>query len=197
MPHNIVQRLLILVAGVSLPLPVLAHDASLGDQMLQPVTAAQSLLALLAVALVCRQNILIELDRNVACVLGLGLAAGLATKIYLGMDVSPTALSLALASVAGGLAALARPMPAGIVVVLILGLGLAVGANLHVETAALLDMVPALAAAFFATFAVLLLIAETAKPVPYDWHAIALRVAGSWIAAVSVIVLALTVRGLA
>ena len=51
MPHNIVQRLLILVAGVSLPLPVLAHDASLGDQMLQPVTAAQSLLPLLAVGL--------------------------------------------------------------------------------------------------------------------------------------------------
>ena len=177
--------------------PAVAHDASLGDQMLQPVTAAQSLLPLLAVGLVCRQNDHIEIDRLQILILGVGLALGLAAQIHLGAGDGAAAISLVLACLAGGMTAIARPVPAGATSAIVFALGLAVGANLHVETSSLLDVAPALAAAFFATIAALLLIAETARSVTHDWHGIALRVAGSWIVAVAVISLALSLRDLA
>ena len=186
-----------LATAVAHASPAMAHDASLGDQMLQPVTAAQSLLPLLAVGLVCRQNDHIEINRVQILILGIGLAMGLAGQIHFGAGDSPVAISFVLACLAGGIAAIARPVPAGATSLIVFALGLAIGANLHVETSSLLDVAPALAAAFFATIAVLLLIAETARSVTHDWHAIGLRVAGSWIVAVAVIALALSLRGLA
>jgi urease accessory protein len=177
--------------------PVMAHDASLGDQMLQPVTAAQSLLPLLAVGLVCRQNDHIQIDRLEILILGVGLALGLAAQIHLGAGDGAAAISLVLACIAGGMTAIARPVPAGATSAIVFALGLAVGANLHVETSSVLDVAPALAAASFATIAVLLLITETARSVTHDWHAIALRVAGSWIVAIAVISLARSLRDLA
>lgn len=175
--------------------PVYAHDLSLGDQMLQPVMAAQSLLPLLAVALVCRQNTHIDIGRRLALVLGIGLCLGLALRVYIAPADGAAAFSLVLAGVAGGLAAWARPVPAGLMILFICGLGLAIGANVHTETTGWLDIIPALAATFFATFAVLLLISETAPHIDHDWHAIALRIAGSWIVAAAVIALALSLRG--
>ena len=187
-----------LATAVAIASPAVAHDASLGDQMLQPVTAAQSLLPLLAVGLVCRQNDHIEIDRLQILILGVGLALGLAAQIHLGAgDDGAAAISLVLACLAGGMTAIALPVPAGATNAIVFALGLAVGVNLHVETSSLLDVAPALAAAFFATIAALLLIAETARSVTHDWHGIALRVAGSWIVAVAVIVLALSLRDLA
>ena len=177
--------------------PAVAHDASLGDQMLQPVTAAQSLLPLLAVGLDCRQNDHIEIDRLQILILGIGLAMGLAAQIHLGAGGGAAAISLVLACLAGGMTAIARPVPAGATGAIVFALGLAVGANLHVETSSLLDVAPALAAAVCATIAALLLIAETARSVTHEWHGIALRVAGSWIVAVAVISLALGLRDLA
>jgi hypothetical protein len=186
---------LTLSAALQAATPVHAHDLSLGDQMLQPVMAAQSLLPLLAVALVCRQNTHIDIGRRLALVLGIGLSLGLAFRVYIAPADGAAAFSLLLAGVAGGLAAWARPVPAGLLVVFICGLGLAIGANVHTETTGWLDILPALAATFFATFALLLLISETAQHIDHDWHAIALRIAGSWIVAAAVIALALSLRG--
>lgn len=186
-----------LATAVALASPAMAHDASLGDQMLQPVTAAQSLLPLLAVGLVCRQNDHIEIDRLQILILGVGLALGLAAQIHLGAGDGAAAISLVLACLAGGTTAIARPVPAGATSAIVFALGLAVGANLHVETSSVLDVAPALAAAFFATIAALLMIAETARSVTHDWHGIALRIAGSWIVAIAVISLALSLRDLA
>lgn len=184
-----------LTATVSAAAPALAHDLSLGDQMLQPVMAAQSLLPLLAVALVCRQNTHIDIGRTLALLLGLGLCLGLAFRVYLAPLEAVTTPALVLAGLAGALAAAARRLPGGLVAVFVLGLGLAIGANVHTETTGWLDILPALAATFFATFAFLLLISETAQHIDHDWHAIALRIVGSWIVAAAVIALALSLRG--
>jgi hypothetical protein len=156
--------------------------------------AAQSLLPLLAVALVCRQNTHIDIGRALALFLGLGLCLGLVLKLYLAPVDEMSAPALVLAGLAGSLAASARLLSPGLIAVFILALGLAIGANVHTETTDWLDIVPALAATFFGTFAILLLISETARPIHHDWHAIALRVAGSLIAAVAVIAVALSLR---
>jgi urease accessory protein len=193
MTRRHVAGALALTAIVSAAAPALAHDLSLGDQMLQPVMAAQSLLPLLAVALVCRQNTHIDIGRTLALILGLGLCLGLALRVYLAPAEAAYVPALLLAALAGALAASARRLPSGLVAVFVLGLGFAVGANVHTETTGWLDILPALAATFFATFTLLLLISETAQHIDHDWHAIGLRIAGSWIAAAAVIALALSV----
>lgn len=187
-------RLSALALAATLPAiaPASAHDLSLGDQMLQPVMAAQSLLPLLAVALVCRQNTHIDIGRTLAVILGLGICIGLTLRIYLAPDETGYVPALLIAALAGALAAFARRLPSGLVAVFVLGLGFAVGANVHTETTGWLDILPALAATFFATFALLLLISETAQHIAHDWHTIGLRIAASWIVAASVIALALS-----
>ena len=62
--------------------PGMAHQIGLAEQVLQPVTVLQSLLALIAVGLLCRQQPTLLLNRALALMLGLGLTAGLAAAVY-------------------------------------------------------------------------------------------------------------------
>jgi urease accessory protein len=189
-------RVLVVMVAIIAGTPAAAHDIGLGDQVLAPVTTLPSLLPLLAVSLLCRQHDHIAIDRTLALVLAAGVAAGLGARLTLAPAGSPAAPSLALATVAGALVALARPLPRGMVGALLLALGLAIGASLHTESPALLDLAPALGAGFLGAFAPLLMLATTATSAATDWHRIGVRVAGSWIVAAAVIALALGARDL-
>lgn len=177
--------------------PATAHEVGLGDQILAPLTAIPTLLPLLAVSLLCRQHDDVAVDRALAVVMGLGMTAGLAARIFAAGDGGSGSAPLALALIAGALVAWAGPLPRGAIVLFVLAVGLAVGWNLHVETTGWIDIGQALAAGFFGAFAALLMLATTANPAPFDWHRIGVRVAGSWITATAILVFALGARGAA
>ena len=110
--------------------PAMGHQIGLAEQVLQPVTVLHSLLALIAVGLLCRQQPKLVLNRAVALALGLGLTAGLAAEVYLTVPHGRLIFALALAALAGGLVAFAHPLPVYATFVFVLALGGAIGANL-------------------------------------------------------------------
>jgi hypothetical protein len=102
---------------------------------------------------------------------------------------------LALAALAGGLVALARPLPAGANSLLVLALGTAIGANLSFETTDWVDLAQTLVGASVGAAAALLGLAELARQSTNDWRQIGVRVVGSWIFASSIMVLVLHAHG--
>jgi urease accessory protein len=176
--------------------PAMAHQIGLAEQVLQPVTVLQSLLALIAAGLLCRQQPKLLLNHALALVLGLGLTAGLAAEVYLTQSHGQLIYALALAAVAGGLVALAHPLPAYVIFLFVLGLGVAIGANLSSETTDWSDLIQTLVGAFLGTLVVLHFLTTVGSPSADNWQQIGERVIGSWILAIAVMVLALNARGL-
>lgn len=176
--------------------PAMGHQIGLAEQVLQPVTVLHSLLALIAVGLLCRQEPTRVLNRVLAFTLGLGLAAGLAAKVYLTLPRGQLMFALALAAIAGSLVALARALPAYAIFLFVLALGVAVGANLSSETTDWFDLAQTLAGAFVGALAVLHGLTTFGTSSAANWQQIGARVVGSWIFASAIMVLALNATDL-
>ena len=176
--------------------PGTAHQIGLAEQVLQPVTVLQSLLALIAVGLLCRQQPKLLLNRALALMLGLGLTAGLAAAVYFTQSHGQMIFALALAAVAGGLVAFAHPLPAYVIFLFVLALGIAIGVNLSSETTDWADLTQTLAGAFLGTLVVLHFLTTVGTPSTDNWQQIGARVVGSWILAIATMVLALNAHNL-
>ena len=171
------------------------HQIGLAEQMLQPVTVANSLLPLLAVGLLWRQQPNLHLTRVSAFVIGVGLTVGLLAEVLLAPACSQSVFALALAAVAGGLVALAYPMPAYCNLLFSLALGAAIGLNLSFETADWSDLTQTLIGALIGVLVVLHFLTSHEMPVN-SWQPIAARIVGSWISTIAILVLALNLKRL-
>ena len=155
------------------------------------VTSPEHLLALSGLGLLLGQGG----DRNAAEILPFVAAAALAAGAVLPLAIAPLGLTLTLAIsiasllIVGGLIAAALPLPRwllGVLVALIgFGQGLANGEAMTVTTRPEL-FVPGVTLAGFLLVLYAMLLALCAKPF---WARIALRVAGSWIAATGILVI--------
>ena len=173
----------------------LAHDVGFAEHVLQPLTALHSLLALLAVGLLNGQQRKPLRERDIAAMLGLGLTLGLVTTVFVTRLQDQPSFPLALAALAGGLAALALPLPAPANSLLVLALGAALGANLSSETTDWVDRAQTLVGAFVGSGATLLGLGALANQPAKEWWQIGVRVVGSWIFASAIMVLVLNAHG--
>jgi urease accessory protein len=120
-----------------------------------------------------------------------GLAAGLAALV-LGVGETPAGDVLLVAALLGGLATAGVPaVPRPVAGSAVFSVGIALGLDSPPDAILLRDAILGLIGTWCA--AVMLLIASLAVATPLArlWNGIALRVAGSWIAAMAILVLAL------
>ena len=89
--------------------PAIAHELGFGDQVLQPVTMLHSLILLVALGLLYRQQRKVPINRLVSFMIGLRLTVGLSCKVYLDPFQSQLVFALSIAVFAGSLVAFARP----------------------------------------------------------------------------------------
>jgi len=173
-----------------------AHQIGFAEQMLQPVTASRSLVALLAVALVCRQQTEFALDRALVVSVGSGLMVGFFAEIHDSKSHLPTLFALSLAALAGGLVVLNQPLNRAATYIVFLGLGGAVGSNLTWESDDWIDMVQTLLGALVGTLVALHFLTTTANPPTSNIAPVAFRILGSWIVAIALLLLTLDVHNL-
>jgi hypothetical protein len=173
----------------------LGHQIGLAEQMLQPVTVPNSLLPLLAVGLLLRQQLEQHLTRYRAFAIGVGLTFGLLAEVLFAPAYSQSLFALTLAAVAGGLVALTHPMPAYCNSLISPALGVAIGLNLSFETTDWPDLIQTLIGALIGALVVLHFITSSEMPTT-SWQWIASRIVGSWISTIAILVLALEVKRL-
>lgn len=197
------RRRAAVAAAIAIPAgaPAAAHGVLPGAAgfipgVLHPLVTVEHLILLLALGLLCGQ-VPAERRRAAFAALGLALVVGLAAAAWRGAvePAVPVAI-LALACAAGGLVALARPgLPAAGIAALAALAGLTVGLDTDVigagQAGGQVLLAPGAGVAVGAYLVVLdaaALAAAAARP-PF---AVAVRVAGSWIAAIGVLLLALS-----
>ena len=171
------------------------HQIGLAEQMLQPVTVPNCLLPLLAVGLLWRQQPQQHLTRVRAFVIGTGLTTGLLAEVLFAPVNSQSVVALALAAIAGGLVTVAYPTPSHSNLPLTFGLGVAIGLNLTSETTNWSDLIQTLMGALIGILIVLHFLASFEMP-SNSWQLTASRVVGSWIFAISSMILALDIKQL-
>ena len=120
--------------------PALAHEIGFGEQVLQPFTIFHSLLALLAVGLLLRQQPNFTFDKRLAIVMGLGLSSGLGIKVLVNPSPIEMIFSAGIAALAGILVAMSRPLPKLFLSTLAPALGIAIGSNLSFESTDFYDL---------------------------------------------------------
>jgi urease accessory protein len=123
--------------------------------------------------------------------LAAGLAAGLAA-LALGVGETPAGDALLAAALLGGLAtAAALKLPGPVVGSTAFIVGLALGLDSPPDAVLLRDAILGLAGTWGAGLTLYVVAVAAATPLARAWNGIALRVAGSWLAATAILVLAL------
>ncbi len=188
--------LLVLLAAAS---PAHAHLVNTGfgpfyDGLLHPFVTVEDLLPVIALALLGglrgpRHGRVVLLALPAAWLLG-----GLGGLMLPSPLVLPAATAVATIAL-GALVAFDRPLPLAPVVVLALALGLLGGALNGAELAGAPSGVAVVLGIAVAIFVLVSLLAGEAASVRALWARIAFRVAGSWIAAVGLLMLGWAVRG--
>jgi len=158
--------------------------------LLHPVVVPAHLLSLLAIGLLTGQQHRQSAEQSFLS-FALALPAGLIVA-GLGVNLPFDTLPLAMAAVLGLAVAAKPPLPAIVVHVAAMATGFVIGWDSPADGAGIR------AAAFsgfgvtFGAFYIVIIVAALALARRRPWHGIAVRVAGSWIAASAVMVLALT-----
>jgi hypothetical protein len=176
--------------------PATAHQIGLAEQMLQPVTASRSLLGLLAVALLYRQQTAFSLNRALVLFVSLGLMAGLVAEIHDSKSHWQTLTALSLAALAGGLVVVDQPLNKAVIYFFFFALGGAIGSNLTWESDDWIDLAQTLLGALVGTLVALHFLTTTANPPTSNIAPVAFRILGSWIVAIALMLLALDVHNL-
>lgn len=198
------KRWLYLLLALCWPVPAWAHGSVPGLQgiysgMLHPFTSGPQILALFALALVIQQRLPDSEDVFhgfwVSCLAGAGAAA--LTPWTLNMDVPLTLLAIVTALL--GASAVRLPLLA----LLLLGIacGLPSGYLCWPEPGAKGDMMFTALGGIIGSVLIIIVVAGIIEAIwqaaKWPWLPIAVRVAGSWIAAISVLLGALLFRPMA
>ncbi len=177
--------------------PALAHGTFAPGQgfiagVQHPVFAFAHLIALLGLGILLGR----QQPKSVTWPLA-GLAVSLGLVLLTGPLLHQPASTLVLALVAGLLIAWARPVPVAILTVLAIAIGVAVGSDTDLtltEGAKRAEVIGAGLGVFAGVFLIVLNSLAFARVATHPVAAIGVRVAGSWIAAASLMVLALLLR---
>jgi len=155
--------------------------------MLHPVTTIETVLPLLALSLLAGQQ---PRETAIKILAAFPAALCLGTLLILGRSVpaSVTAIDLVITVILGLLVALARPLPNWLPVAISVLLGLAVGWANAAEITPQISPVR-----FVAGLSVVGLLLTAygiglVRSLKFDWSQIAVRVVGSWLAAVGILV---------
>jgi urease accessory protein len=156
--------------------------------------APAHLVALVSVALLAGRK---PLRERVACVAAFaaGLAAGLGA-VAAGVGETPAGDLLMVVAVLCGLAAAAAlRLPSGLLAPLAFAVGLGGGLDSPPDAISLREAILGLIGTACAGIAALAIMVAVSAVLAGVWQGIALRVAGSWIAAIAILVLALRWAG--
>jgi len=156
--------------------------------LLHPLIVPAHVLAIAALALLIGQQ---SWGRNVPMVYAVAVLTGLGAIAMAYVPKFNEEMLLALAAIAGLVAALARPLPQGLGALLAAAIGLSLALDSPPEALALLQSnLTLLGTALGAVLLLLVLLQGTAR-LRHHWQRIGARVLGSWIAAIAILVLAL------
>jgi hydrogenase/urease accessory protein HupE len=186
------------LAAALLVQPAAAHELIPGltgfpAQVLHPLLLMDHMLALLAAGLIAGQNG-VRLVRVLLAFFPAMLAGYLFPSTGIPVPYS-VFLPLVLALLCGGLIAASLRLPAAAAMALVAVVGFAVGYATTPEQGGLRAAVETIGGAMLGSLALLLLAAALAMRADRDWQRIGVRVAGSWIAAGTLMVLALLFVG--
>ncbi len=152
--------------------------------------APAHLVALISVALLAGRASLRE-RKAVVAAFAAGLAAGLGALVA-GVGETPAGdVLLVVAALCGLAAAAALRLPSGLLALLAFVIGLAGGLDSPPDAISLREAVLSLIGTACAGIAALALMTTMSAALAGVWQGIALRVAGSWMTAIAVLVLAL------
>lgn len=183
--------ILVLAMAVS---PTAAHAPGFGGYgfvggLMHPVMMPAHLLALLGLGLLAGQQT--KGRTALITMFALGLIAGLLAITYAAGPSSANLVLTASAAVAGAWTAAARPLPPVLGWPLMSVAGAAIGLDSPPETASLREANHMLLGTGLAAAVILAALAALVARLNRDWQRLALRIAGSWIAAAAILVLAL------
>ena len=198
--NSSLRRLLPLALLVfAIPVPAEAHAgiSGLGDffgGVLHPFTTPQHVLVLLGLGLIVGQRSPLNLKMPLAVFIPVSAAALLLTTTGIVKSVYPPIL-IGLALIAGVVVALEKSPPAFVSAVVFAMAALAIGLDSAVETGS----APAIAKTLLGTWLGLIIaVADIAFYVSFftkqKWQKVGIRVAGSWITAASLMILAFVFR---
>jgi urease accessory protein len=156
--------------------------------LLHPLVVSAHVLAIAALALLIGQQgwrRSIPIAYAVAVLIGLGAIA----MAYVPKFTEETLL--AFAAITGLLVALARPLPHGLGVLLAAAIGLTLTLDSPPEALALMDANLTLLGTTLGAALLLLALLQGTARLRHHWQRIGARIAGSWIAASAILVLAL------
>jgi len=163
---------------------------------LHPLTAPEHVLTFLALGILAAQQSPRGERSVIVFCLALALGAGLALAVPAPPGIG--LVNLASALIVGALVALGKPLPRPLLVALaaVFGLshGFANGVEITGGTRAWL-FIPGMTIAALASIGYVMILVGWLLRRKAGWIAIAVRVAGSWIAAIGMLVLAATFRG--
>lgn len=166
------------------------------SHFLHPATVLPHALLLVAVSLMLGQQ-----GRSIAQValgaLGAAFATGLATATAGGLDIVSEHVLVFSSLVIGGLVCLDLRMPIAIPVLVATGTGLAIGLDSAISINGLRDTVLAVAGLAVGVFYLAIVIVGLTVAAEKHWQRLAIRIGGSWIFAISVMVIALSMASLA
>jgi urease accessory protein len=162
--------------------------------LLHPLLAPAHLLSLIGLGLLAGRGSL-RVRIAIVAAFAAGLGGGLGAIAFGAGETSANNVLLAAAAACGVIAALGLPGRAWFVAPLALIIGSAVGLDSPPETISMHEAVLMLTGTFCGGVAALALLTAAAAWLAHLWRAIALRVAGSWIAAIAILVLALRLAG--
>jgi len=160
--------------------------------LLHPLLVPAHVASIVALALLAGQQ---RWLRGAPVVFAIGLVLGLGAIALAYVPTFAEAASLLLAAVMGALVALARPLPMMGGGMLAAATGLAIGLDSPPEAISISKANLALLGTALCAPTVLVALAWFASMLHRDWQRIGMRIAGSWIAASAIMVLALRLAG--
>lgn len=158
--------------------------------LLHPVVTPAHLISLLGLGLVAGRDVLWAQSRIIAA-FAVGLTGGLGAIAWGFGETSANDVLVAVAALCGLAAATGVLMPVWFAVPAALVSGVAVGLDSPPDVISLGEAVLMLIGTACGAVAALAAIAVAASALSRLWHGVATRVAGSWIAAIAILVLAL------
>ena len=158
--------------------------------LLHPLLAPAHVVALIGLGLIAGRNFLVA-GAAIIAAFALGLAGGLGAIAWGVGETSASDVLLAGATLCGLIAATGFSVSAWFAAPLALVSGAALGLDSPPESILLREAVAMLIGTACGGIAVLAAVAFSASAIARLWQGIVLRVAGSWIAAIAILVLAL------
>jgi urease accessory protein len=193
---NFIARAWVAVAFVATAAPASAHPVfgvtGFAGGLLHALLVPTHLMAVVALALLIGQQ---RRGRGAIIAYAGAIIAGLGAIALAYVPTRAEEGVLAAAASAGLLVALARPLPRSVGVLLAGAVGLAVALDSPPEAISLRDANLALLGTAIGALLVLLALLQLTTRLTRGWQRIGARIAGSWIAATAILVLALRLVG--